>query len=479
MTAQSKFFDTDDILFDHVSKFIILLGLTPAIMTSLIAPRFWIGQFALCLGDCRPVRLMEPVFAGVPVYTSIAIAAFTLGLGLALVRRSRWTMLLLAPLILFALRGEIDAGIDSVLMPWFDESRFFAGEWIYNISTSFVFLYFVFSPSRVIRTPFFAAFVGFLILAMLYEPHFGMGEFLFFLASIVVARIVFLFISENLAMFARLGARRTATLFAKSLLLMVPIIMLIGVGEYIRQGAEAVVVNSVYSSRPLCAYRDWLAASETPYGTPDAVARAFADTTACPKLITTADPEYDPEDPIHQEHAETVKIARVKLPELHRNLKDHNPCGAFVFDTHRPEPHLERDLCYYTEYLHAGRAAALKKTLLEHKDGRAKLAADIRRDSEDAVNTALPPVTIYRKRRCESFPWLPCELKQAVLWVTHHAVNGTIDRTRTTIVQEVYDVVDRAERADTDVTIALNTEVDEATERMRQATRAALSNGFD
>lgn len=464
---------------DQLLKFVTLLGLSPAIMTSLIAPRLWLKEFVLCAGSCQPARLMEPAIADVPVYTAVAIFALAVGLLLLATRRSLWPVLLLVPLLLFAVRGELDQSLNASLARWFGDGRYFAGEWLYNMSTSFVFLYFVFLPQRVIRTRYFAAFVAFLFFMMLYEPHFGLRELLFYLASVAVARVVYRFATENLAMFARLGVQRTAALLAKSLLLMVPIIALIGVGEIARRGVEAAVTDSVYSSRPLCGYREWLAAADTPYGSPNVVAAAYVDTIACPDLVRDTDRSFDPDDPIHQTRAKLELEAREKLPLLHRNLMADNRCAEFAFDVQRPRQHLERDLCYYAEYLHAGRAEAMKAALKIYERENAGTADEIRQQARAAVAEALPGVTIYRPRRCPEFPWLPCELKQAVLWVTDHAVNGAIDRTRETVVREADDVVAEAKAANADVSLALSNHVDEKTEQLRLATRSVLSNGFD
>jgi hypothetical protein len=469
---------------DHALSFVILLGLTPAVMTSLIAPRFWIAQFALCAGECRPVRIVEPFLSGIPVYSAFSAVLFVVGLALALRLRWRWKALLLMPLALFVVRGLVDGIGDDLLPLAFGPGRYFAGEWLYNVSTSVVFLCLVFSPGRIVRTYFFAAYIAFLFVAIYFEPHFGFGKFLFFLASFLVTRIVFRFAKENLAMFARLGAGRTAALLGKALVLMLPIIALIGIGEFARQKVESGVLDSVYSSRPLCTYSVLLAAARTPYADPETEAANYVGAVRCPPLTDPGQPGFDVSNPDHVDQA-TLKWglaeeAREKLPALHRSLVSagQNPCSVEV-PAETAAPELERDLCYYTEYLHAGRAAAMKKELLQHRDGRAKNADEIRRDARVAARQGLPNVTIYRDTGCYDFPWLPCEIKQSVLWITDKAVNSAISRARGSLVQRVDDIVGDAEEVNADMTLALEAEVDDAVEQMQLATRAALSNGFD
>ena len=449
-------------LSEQAFRFVILVGLTPAIMTSLIAPRFWIEQFALCLGSCRPERLIEPLVAGFPLYTAIAFLALALGLALALRRLMRWRTLLLASLLLFVLRGPLDIALDGVLSALLEPGRYFFGEWLYNVSTSVVFVCLALSPRRVIRTPVFAAFVGFLVLAMLVEPHFGAGEWLFFLASFAVARIVVGFVRENWALFARIGMGRTAVLLGRSLVLMIPILVLIGFGELLRQKLDSAVSAAAYDNRPLCAYRERLPRPSGPQ--PD-----VAD-PGIPLIQCKLGPLEG-----EAEAARKLKIHHKKLAAADSCLRYHRENGAVT-----PAPELERDLCYYTEYLYAGRAEAIDKALLKHTNGTAKTADQIRSDAEAAVETALPDVRIYNpKVRCTDFPWLPCELKQGVLYITEGAVNGAIGRARGSVVDAVNDVVGEAEELDAEITEALRQRVEDTTEQLRLATRAALANGFD
>ncbi len=472
MTSQSTTRAPGGELSEHALKFVILLGLTPAIMTSLIAPRFWYEQFLRCFGDCAPERLIEPLLGGLPVYTALAAVAFALGLGLAIVRQARWRALLLIPLLLFFLRRGLDMAGDGLLQTPPDGDRYFLGEWLYNVSTSVVFICLALSPRRVIRTPVFGAFVVLLVLAMIVEPHFGLGEWLFFLASFAVVRIVVNFIRENWALFARIGMGRTAVLLGKSLVLMTPILVLIGFGEVLRQKVETVATDAAYANCPLVTKRDWL---------PESLVSEAQDPTA-PNMQCTSQPENE---------EERRKQLEKKLLIHHQNLAAVDPCRHLGSSaaTSSPDsetgeakapPDLERDLCYYTEFLYAGVAEATNDALLKSQGKRYELTEDIRRGADDAVETAMPHVSIYDDSvRCEDFPWLPCELKQGVLYITENALNGAIDRARSSVVGGVNKATRNVEEVDEAVTKAVMREVDDTVEQLRLATRAVLANGFD
>ena len=452
-------------------KFLILLGLAPAIMTSLIAPRFWYTQFIGCWGSCTPVRIIEPLLGGVPLYSAVTAGALALGLALAISRKAIRDALSLTPLLLFLLRGVIDGGADGLLAAPNSDIHYYVGELLYNVSCSIVFICFIFSPRRFVRTSFFAAFLAFLAVMIFVEPHFGAGELIFYLGSVLAARIVFRFAAGNLDLFARLGVSRTLMLLGRSLVLMAPILALIGLGEWMRVSFEGALSDAVYAKAPLCASTARLAATRD--------LSSKANTAALVAGLAGVGGPPCPPIPDDAERNAALAEARTKYLALRAELRNHDSCAALRKEAPDSERHLERDLCYHAEYLHAGRAAALKAKLLDTKGDVSLNAARLRQNAKDLSNEVVPRVRIPRPASCPEFPWLLCELERAVLYVTEKGVNGALSRVRRGIVSSANAVVDEGVELSDEAIDRLEAQVDDAVAQLRLATRATLANGFD
>ena len=460
-------------------KFLILLGLAPAIMTSLIAPRFWYLQFVSCRGDCAPVRIIEPLLYGVPLYSAVAAGALALGAALALSQRSFSGFFSLAPLLFFLLRASLDDAGDHLLAGPASDSRYFLGELLYNVSCSAVFLCFVFSPRRFVRTPFFAAFLAFLSVMVFVEPHFGAGELIFYLGSVLAARIVIRFAAANLDLFVRLGIPRTLFLLGKSLLLMAPILVLIGLGEWMRAGFESALQDAVYAKAPLCAAEARLDVTR------DLTDGAQAQIKALDSGLAKLGLPHCP--PIENEGARRAMLseARSKFVALRAEMiANGDSCRTLRSEgldgEQREKPRqLERDLCYYAEYLHAGRAEAIKAKLLDAGGAAELSAARLRQNARDLSDEVVPNVHIPRPAKCPEFPWLLCELERAVLYVTEKGINGALGRARGGIVSGADALAQEGTELSDQAIAELEKGVDDAVIQLRHATRATLANGFD
>lgn len=454
-------------------KFLILLGLAPAIMTSLIAPRFWYVQFIACWGDCTPVRIIEPLVAGFPLYSLVSAGALALGLLLVLGQRSLKDALSLTPLLLFLLRGTFDGLFDSILSPSEYTVHYYIGEWLYNLSCSVIFICFIFSPRRFVRTPFFAVFLVFLAGMIFVEPHFGAGELIFYLGSVLAARIVVRFAAANLDLFARLEAIRTLALLGRSLLLMAPILVLIGLGEWGRASFEGALSNAVYAKAPLCASGARLKATHDLSNDRPVEAAALAaglagfDSQNCPLV--------EPEGA----RRAMISEARTKYILLRRDLRIHDPCATLRLENEGASRHLERDLCYYAEFLHAGRAEAIKAKLTDTQ-GTAKLSAErLKKNAKELSDEVVPSVRIPRPKSCPEFPWLLCEMERAVLYVAEKGINGALGRVRGGIVSSAEALANEGVELSDEAIEELKGEVDAAVMQLRLATRATLANAFD
>ncbi len=454
-------------------KFLILLGLAPAIMTSLIAPRLWYDQFVDCWGTCTPVRIIEPLLGGVAVYSAVAAGALALGLALAVNRRAFRDALSLTPFLLFLLRGAIDGGADAILAPSKSDMHYYVGELLYNVSCSVVFICFIFSPHRFVRTGYFAAFLAFLSVMIFVEPHFGAGELVFYLGSVLAARIVIRFAACNLDLFVRLGVVRTLMLLGRSLVLMAPILALIGLGEWMRVGFESALSDAVYAKAPLCASASRLDATR------DLSLDAKTEAAALAAGLVGLGPPSCPQISDKTERDAALAEARIKYPALRTELRTRDACAALRQEVPDGERHLERDLCYHAEYLHAGRSAALKAKLLDTKGDVSLSAARLRQNAKDLSNEVVPRVRIPRPASCPNFPWLLCELERAVLYVTEKGINGALSRVRRGIVSGANAVVDEGVALSDEAIGKLEAQVDDAVTQLRLATRATLANGFD
>ncbi|MGD8808742.1 MAG: hypothetical protein PVG24_04005 [Gammaproteobacteria bacterium] len=457
-----------------VLKFLILLGLAPAIMTSLIAPRFWYARFIECWGACVPVRIVEPMLGGVPVYSAVAGCALALGLALALWGKSYRNALSLTPLLLFLLRGTIDGAADAVLATPDGYTHYYVGELLYNISCSVIFICFIFLPRRFVRTAFFAAFLVFLSVMIFVEPHFGAGELIFYLGSVLAARIVVRFAAHNLDLFGRLGVARTLMLLGRSLVLMVPILALIGLGEWMRVSFESALSDVVYAKAPLCAAQARLDATRDLSSDSKTEAKALAA-----GLAGLGPPSCPPPNLESAERDAMLSEARTKYVAMRAELRDGDSCAALRRDAPAGERHLERDLCYYAEYLHAGRSAALKSKLLDTKGDVSLNAARLRQNAKDLSNEVVPQVRIPRPASCPEFPWLLCELERAVLYVAEEGINGALSRVRGGIVSGANTLVGEGVALSDEAIDKLEAQVDEGVAQLRLATRATLANGFD
>ncbi|MEM9682882.1 MAG: hypothetical protein AAF942_06435, partial [Pseudomonadota bacterium] len=401
-----------------------------------------------------------------------AAAALAIGLALAFFPKSVKGALSLTPLLLFLLRGPIDAAADTMLGATAG-SHFYVGELLYNVSCSVIFLCFVFSPDRFVRTPFFASFVAFLGVMVFVEPYFGAGELIFYLGSVLAARIVIRFAATNLDLFRRLGVVRTTALFARSLVFMAPILALIGMGEWLRASVESAMSDAVYAKAPLCASAARLEATE------DLSRKRIVERTAIAAGLSGLSPPSCPPTLDDNERKAMLADARKKYVALRRDLRNGDTCAALRADAAGAPRHLERDLCYYAEYLHAGRAAAIKAHLLDTK-GDAKLTADrLRQNARELSVQIVPFVRIPRPSSCPEFPWLPCELERTGLYLTEKGINGGLSRIRSGMIAIADDVADAGVALSDDAIDDLKGRVDDAVLQLKLATRATLSNGFD
>jgi len=470
-------------------RLLMLVGLTPAVMTNMISIGYWTDEFLLCWGTCNPPRLIEPLVFNLPFYTALACTAFVAGLVLTVRLRRPLLALSLIPYVLFVFRDWLDAGLDEVLQgaaAQEEAASFYLGNLLYNISASIVFLLcFVFARHRIVRTWLSAAYLGLLLACLFFEPYFGLIELLFFVASAFALRIFGRFLMTNWSMFGRIGYGRSLILFGKSVVFMMPILALIALGNWGRTELNSWTEGRIYQARPLCAWSELRKATNADALYTDAAAQDYGKTENCPsgkllKNAADADPEVVKEaEALVRSYAQEARgdandpTQPPKLKEFYTAMREADPCGGTA------ERDLETDLCYLTEYLHAGRATAVKQRLLNAGLGAGQKADEAKARVRTVVYEALPHPRIYRRKQCKSFPWLPCEIGNAVLWMTQKAVNTGINRLRGRILFQVYGIIDRGEALTGDVLTGLNAYVDDTMGQLRLATRAALRNGFD
>lgn len=449
----------------------------PAIMTSLIAPKNWLPEFVLCFGSCTPLRLLEPLFempgvdAVVPGYSSVAICLLVTGLTLALRARSIKSIISLAPLVFFLTRGWVDTGGDwaaTAVGLVSEGSAIHAGEWLYNVSCSILFVTFIFSRGDYLRTRAFLALITVLTILLVYEPEFGITEFMFFVSSTLGFRMIFLFLRVNLDDFIRIGWGRTALLVLHSIALLTPIWLLVGVGFWLQSMAAGWVEDRAYAERPLCA----ASVLRTGLGEENSISiedlkSSFIDAgnDRCPT------PKEGEKEDISN-HAKNLQVF------FEQTMPKTDPCVA----EGNPDPSardIETDLCYYGELLHAGREAKLKAALEEQYANNTQGERDAKAAVYGAVEDAMPDIRIPHRYKCTRFPWLGCEIGKMAKWATQNAVNGAQNRIRDTVAREaaaqIAAVGGQADKA----TALADQNAKAISDAMRRTTQSALSNGFD
>ena len=459
-------------------KFTILAGMIPAVMTSLIAPKHWVPEFALCFGSCNPLRLLEPPFelpvidTILPGYSVLAACLLIIGSALALRARSLKSLISLIPLALFLGRGWLDPWGDAAvvmagILP--DGSAIHLGEWLYNISCSALYISFIFSRGDYLRTRAFLALMAVLTGLLFYEPDFGVTEFLFFASSTLGLRMIFLFLRVNLDDFIRIGWGRSGLLFLHSIALLLPIWLLVGAGFWLQSTAAGWIEDKAYAQRPLCTASVLrLGLSDANSASDDALKEMFLDVEGqrCP---------------ISQDQDEIEDIAShaTNLSTFFRETKAaSDPCSAGG----NPDPahrDIETDLCYYGELLHAGREARLKAALAAQYAKNHQSETDARNAVNGAIRDAMPDVRIPHRYKCTRFPWLGCEIGKTAKWATQNAINGGQARIRRTVANEAASQIAGAAAQVDGATSLADQNAKAITDAMRRTTQSALRNGFD